>query len=105
MLRYADPSDEQFMERFNGLKSFYMSKGYDADSAYQAAVNGMTGMIKLQAFFKGISDLFQVAIIFSIVLIVIVFMLWVFKNHRMLIDFFTFKNKANENAETVSPKT
>ena len=105
MLRYADPSDEQFMERFNGLKSFYMSKGYDADSAYQAAVNGMTGMIKLQAFFKGISQLFQIAIIFSIALIVIVFMLWVFKNHRMLIDFFTFKNKTNENAEAVSPKT
>ena len=105
MLRYADPSDEQFMERFNGLKSFYMSKGYDADSAYQAAVNGMSGMIKLQAFFKGISQLFQIAIIVSIVLIIIVFMLWVFKNYRMLIDFFTFKTKTNENAEAVSRKT
>jgi MFS transporter, DHA2 family, multidrug resistance protein len=105
MLRYADPSDEQFMERFNGLKSFYMSKGYDADSAYQAAVNGMTGMIKLQAFFKGLSQLFQVAIIVIIILIAVVFILWVLKNHRMLIDFFTFKNKANENAKAVSPKT
>jgi uncharacterized membrane protein YdbT with pleckstrin-like domain len=87
------------------LQSFYSSKGYDADAAYQAAVNGMTGMIKLQAFFKSMSQLYHTAVIVCLVLIVVIFILWVLQNYRMLIDFFTFKTKSNENAEAVSPKT
>jgi len=105
MLRYTDPSDPQFMERFNALQSFYASKGYDPDAAYQAAVNGMTGMIKLQAFFKSMSQVFQIAVVVCLVLIAVIFVLWVLQNYRMLIDFFTFKNKTNENAKAVSPKT
>jgi len=105
MLRYTDPSNPQFLERFNGLQSFYLSKGYDTDGAYQAAVNGMTGMIKLQAFFKSMSQIFQVAVVVSLVLIAIIFVLWILQNYRMLIDFFTFKNKTNENAKTESSKT
>ena len=105
MLRYADPSNPFFQERFNMLQSFYSSKGYDADAAYQAAVNGMTGMIKLQAFFKSMSQLYHTAVIVCLVLIVVIFILWVLQNYRMLIDFFTFKTKSNENAEAVSPKT
>jgi len=38
-------------------------------------------------------------------LIAVIFVLWILQNHRMLIDFFTFKNKTNENAKAVSPKT
>lgn len=105
MLRYADPSNAPFLERFNMLQSFYASKGYDPDAAYQAAVNGMTGMIKLQAFFKSISQVFQFAVVVCFALIAVIFVLWVLQNYRMLIDFLTFKNKKNENAEAVSPKT
>ena len=105
MLRYADPSNAPFMERFNALQSFYASKGYDPDAAYQAAVNGMTGMIKLQAFFKSMSQVFQIAVVVCLLLIAVIFILWVLQNYRMLIDFFTFKNKTNENAQAVSPKT
>jgi uncharacterized membrane protein YdbT with pleckstrin-like domain len=93
------------MERFNALQSFYSGKGYDADEAYQAAVNGVTGMIKLQAFFKSMSQVFQIAVVVCLVLIAVIFVLWILQNYRMLIDFFTFKNKTNENANAVSPKT
>jgi len=105
MLRYTDPSNPQFMERFNALQSFYASKGYDSDAAYQAAVNGVTGMIKLQAFFKSMSQVFQIAVIVCFILIAVIFVLWMLQNYRMLIDFFTFKNKTNENERAVSPKT
>ena len=105
MLRYTDPSNAQFMERFNALQSFYSGKGYDADAAYQAAVNGVTGMIKLQAFFKSMSQVFQIAVVVCLVLAAVIFVLWILQNYRMLIDFFTFKNKTNENAKAVSPKT
>jgi len=105
MLRYTDPSSPQFLERFNALQSFYSGKGYDPDAAYQAAVNGVTGMIKLQAFFKSMSQTFQIAVIVCLALIAVIFVLWILQNYRMLIDFFTFKNKTNENAKAVSPKT
>ena len=103
MLQYTDPSSPQFIERFNALQSFYASKGYDSDAAYQAAVNGVTGMIKLQAFFKSMSQVFQMAIVVCLVLIAIIFVLWIQQNYRMLIDFFTFKNKTNENAKAEAP--
>ena len=105
MMRYADPSDPGFQERLNGLQSFYLSNGYDSADAYEAAVKGVTGMIKQQAFFKSMTYVFQQAVIVSLVLAVVVFILWVFQNYRMLIDFFTFKNKTNENAKTESSKT
>lgn len=105
MMRYADPSDPEFQERLNGLQSMYLSNGYDPDAAYDAAVKGVTGMIKQQAFFNSMTHVFQQAVIVSLVLAVVVFILWVFQNHRMLIDFFTFKNKTNENEKAVSPKT
>jgi len=47
---------------------------------------------------------FQVAVIVCLVLIAIIFLLWVQQNYRMLIDFFTFKTKTNENAKAESPK-
>jgi len=105
MMRYADPSDPEFQERLNGLQAMYLSNGYDSDAAYDAAVKGVTGMIKQQAFFNSLSQVYQKAVIVSLGLAVVVFILWVFQNHRMLIDFFTFKNKTNENAKAVSPKT
>ena len=105
MMRYADPSDPGFQERLNGLQSFYLNNGYDSADAYEAAVKGVTGMIKQQAFFKSMTYVFQQAVIVSLVLAVVVFILWVFQNYRMLIDFFTFKNKTNENAKTESSKT
>ena len=104
MMRYADPSNPLFQERLNGLQSFYMSKGYDATEAYEAAVNGVTGMIKLQAFFNSMTQVFQMAVGVCLVLAIVIFILWVFQNSRLLIDFFTFKNKTNENAKAELPK-
>jgi hypothetical protein len=47
---------------------------------------------------------FQMAIVVCLVLIAIIFVLWIHQNYRMLIDFFTFKNKTNENAKAEAPK-
>src|SRR5881394_4105593 len=49
MRAYTDPGNPFFEERFNGLKAFYQGAGLDADQAYDAAVNGITGMVKLQS--------------------------------------------------------
>jgi hypothetical protein len=59
----------------------------------------------LQAFFKSMSQVFQTAVIVCFVLMAVIFILWILQNYRMLIDFFTFKNKTNENAKAVSPNT
>ena len=43
MTTYTDPGNPLFQERLNGLTAFYQSNGYDANQAYDAAINGVTG--------------------------------------------------------------
>ena len=51
MRAYTDPGNPLLQERLNGLQAFYQGNGYDADQAYDAAINGITGMVKLHHFF------------------------------------------------------
>ena len=87
MIGYTDPGNPLFEERLNGLKAFYQGNGYDANQAYDAAVNGVTGMIKIQSFFLGISEILFIGCIVSIVLAFIVFILWVMRNYQMIFQF------------------
>ena len=96
MIRYTDPGNPLMEERLNGLKAFYQANGYDANQAYDAAVNGINGMVKLQSFFLGMSETLLIGCIVSIALALIVFMLWAARNYRMFIDFITFKNPGHE---------
>jgi predicted MFS family arabinose efflux permease len=96
MIRYTDPGNPLFQERLNGLTAFYQGNGYDANQAYDAAVNGITGMIKLQSFFLGTCEVLIIGSAISIVLALVVFLLWVVRNYQMLFDFITFKNIADE---------
>src|SRR4051794_26052495 len=75
MLTYTDPGNPLFQERLNGLQSFYKSNGLDADQSYQAAVNGITGMVKLQSFFLSMSEILFIGCIISLVLASLLFML------------------------------
>jgi hypothetical protein len=96
MIMYTDPGNPLLEERLNGLKSFYQANGYDANGAYDAAVNGITGMVKLQSFFLGMSETLFIGCIVSIILALVVFMLWAIRNYKMLLDFITFKNPGHE---------
>jgi hypothetical protein len=92
MLRYTDPSNPQFMERFNALQSFYSGKGYDLMQLTRR-VNGVTGMIKLQAFFKSMSQAFQIAVVVCLVLIAVIFVLWICRTTGCLLIFLHSKIK------------
>ena len=96
MIRYTDPGNPLLEERLNGLKAFYQGQGYDETQAYDAAVNGINGMVKLQSFFLGMSEALFMGCIVCIMLAFVVFMLWTARNHRMLINFFTFKNPGHD---------
>jgi predicted MFS family arabinose efflux permease len=96
MIRYTDPGNPLLQERLNGLKAFYQGNGYDADQAYDAAVNGITGMVNLQSFFLGISEILFMGCVISIVLAGILFILWVIRNYQMIFNFITFKNTTDE---------
>jgi hypothetical protein len=100
MLRYTDPGNPLFAERLNGLQAFYQGNGYDANQAYDAAVNGVSGMIKVQSFFLGISEILFIGCIASIVLALVVFILWILRNYKMIFDFITFKNSGDEKLES-----
>jgi len=104
MRAYTDPGNPLMQQRLNGLQSFYQGKGYDSNSAYDAAVNGVTGMVKLQSFFLGMSELFLVGCAVALVLAFVVFILWIVHNHRMLFNFFTFKNPADEKLQPETVK-
>ena len=77
MIKYTDPGNPLMQERLNGLKAFYQANGYDANQAYDAAINGITGMVKLQSFFLGMSEILLIGCIVSIALALAVFILWV----------------------------
>lgn len=100
MITYTDPGNPLLLERLNGLQSFYQSNGYDADEAYQAAVNGVTGMVKLQAFFKAINSMFITGIWVCLLIAFVLLALWLKENHRMLLVFFSRKRTINEPANT-----
>jgi hypothetical protein len=99
MIRYTDPGNPLFEERLNGLKAFYQGNGYDANQAYDAAVNGVTGMIKIQSFFLGVSEILFIGCIISIVLAFIVFILWILRNYKMIFQFISFKKFRDEKLE------
>jgi DHA2 family multidrug resistance protein len=100
MISYTDPGNPLLQERLNGLTAFYQSNGYDANAAYDAAVNAVTGMVKLQSFFLGTNEIFFLGAVFSVALALVIFILWVFRNHQMLFNFFTFKKSADEKLPT-----
>jgi DHA2 family multidrug resistance protein len=99
MIRYTDPGNPLFQERLNGLNAFYQSNGLDANQAYDAAVNGVTGMIKLQSFFLSVSELLFMGCIVSLVLAGIIFILWTVRNYQMILNFISFKNSGDEKLE------
>ena len=105
MITHTDPGNPLLQERLNGLQSFYKSNGLDADQSYQAAVNGITGMVKLQSFFLSMSEILWIGCVISIALAAVLFVLWVIRNHRMLLNFINFKKPANENPQPQTGKT
>src|SRR4030095_10217998 len=105
MTGYTDPGNPLLQERLNGLQSFYKSNGLDADQSYQAAVNGITGMVKLQSFFLSMSEILWIGCVISLALAAVIFVLWVIRNHRMLLNFINFKKPANENPQPQTGKT
>ena len=100
MISHTDPGNPLLQERLNGLMAFYQSNGYDANDAYDAAVNGITGMVKLQSFFLGMSELLLVGAVVAIALALVVFILWIVRNYRMLFEFISFKQPQDKNLQT-----
>jgi hypothetical protein len=100
MIGYTDPGNPLFQERFNGLKAFYQGNGMDANQAYDAAVNGITGMVKLQSFFLGVSETLFVGCLISITLAGLILILWTIRNHRWIFNFITFKNAGDGKTES-----
>ena len=105
MITYTDPSDPLLQERLNGLQAFYQSNGYDANDAYQAAINGLTGMVKLQSVFLGMSEILFIGSIVSLLLAALLFVLWIIRNSQMLFNFITFNNAADEKLQPEPAKT
>jgi len=99
MISHTDPGNPLLQERLNGLKAFYQSNGYDANDAYDAAVNGITGMVKLQSFFLGMSELLLVGAVIALALALVVLILWIVRNYRMLFEFISFKQPQDKNLQ------
>jgi len=97
MIGYTDPGSPLFQERLNMLQSFYKSSGLDADQSYQAAVNGLTGMVTLQSFFLSMSEILRIGCMLSIALALMLFILWITRNYQRLFILFNSKKQANEN--------
>ncbi len=104
MIRYTDPGNPLLQERLNGLKALYMANGYDANEAYDAALKGITGMVKLQSFFLGLSELLFIGSVVALTLAAVVLTLWVVRNHRMLLHFITFKHAPDEKLQPEAGK-
>jgi len=96
MVTYTDPGNPLLQERLNGLQGLYQSDGYDPNQAYDAAVNGITGMVKLQSFFLGMSEILLIGCVIALALAAVVFILWVVRNHQMILNFITFKHSTDE---------
>jgi len=100
MIAYTDPGNPLFAERLNGLQAFYQGNGYDAGQAYDAAVNGVTGMVKIQSFFLGVSEILFMGCIVSIILASVVFILWISRNYKMIFHFIIFKKAGDGKLES-----
>ena len=100
MIAYTDPGNPIFQERLNGLQAFYQGNGLDANQAYDAAVNGVTGMVKLQSFFLGLSETLFVGCLICITLAGILFILWIVRNYQRIFNFITFKNAGDGKLES-----
>ena len=96
MIRYTDPGNPLLKERLNGLQAFYRANGYDANQAYDAAINGLTGMVNLQSYFLGLSEILLIGSVIALSLALVVFLLWTVRNYQMLFHFFTFKSHTDE---------
>ena len=100
MIGYTDPGNPLFQERLNMLQSLYKSNGLDDNQAYDAAINGITGMAKLQSFFLSMSEILFIGCIISLALAFVLFMLWVIRNYQMIFNFIIFKKPVHENLQT-----
>lgn len=96
MIANTDPGNPLLQERLNGLQAFYQGNGYDANQSYDAAINGLTGMVKLQSFFLGLSEILLIGSVIALALALVVFMLWIARNYQLIFNFFTFKNHSDE---------
>jgi MFS family permease len=96
MISYTDPGNPLFLERLNGLKAFYQGSGLDSDQAYDAAVNGLTGMVKLQSFFLGVSETLFIGCLISLTLAAVLLILWIVRNYRWVFNFNNLKNAGGE---------
>jgi len=105
MIGYTDPGNPLLQERLNMLQSLYKSNGLDDSQAYDAAINGITGMIKLQSFFLSISEILLIGCVISLALALVLFILWLIRNYRMLFNFINFKKPVNENLQPETGKT
>jgi MFS family permease len=105
MSAYTDPGNPLLQERLNMLQSFYQSSGLDADQSYQAAINGLTGMVSLQSFFLSMSEILWIGFVLSVVFAWVIFVLWITRNYQMLFIFFNFKKPVHENPPPQTGKT
>lgn len=97
MISYTDTGNPLVQERLNMLQSLYKSNGLDADQAYQAAVNGLTGMVNLQSFFLSMSEILWKGCVLCLALALVLFIVWVARNYKMLFHLFILKEAGNEN--------
>ncbi len=93
MVSHTDPGNPLVRERLNMLQSLYKSNGLDADQSYQAAVNGLTGMVNLQSFFLSMSETLMVGCLFCMALALVLFILWSTRNYKSIINFFNINTR------------
>jgi len=105
MINYTDEGNPLLQERLNMLQSLYKSNGLDADQSYQAAVNGLTGMVNLQSFFLSMSEILWIGCLLSLAFALVLFILWVTRNYQMLFILFNFKKPVHENQPPQTGKT
>ena len=105
MISYTDPGNPLLLDRLNALQSFYKSSGLDSDQSYQAAVNGITGMVSLQSFFLSMSEILWIGCVLSLVLALVLFILWITRNYQMFLVLINFKKPVNENPPPQTGKT
>ncbi|WP_026966110.1 MFS transporter [Algoriphagus terrigena] len=91
MISYTDPGNPLVQERLNMLQSLYQSNGLDADQSYQAAFNGLTGMVNLQSFFLSMSEILWIGCVLSLALALVLFIVWTARNYKTLFHLFNFK--------------
>lgn len=91
MISYTDAGNPLVQERLGMLQSLYQSNGLDADQSYQAAVNGLTGMLSLQSFFLSMSEILSIGGLLCLALALLLLMLWLSRNYPMLFHLFHLK--------------